>query len=441
MKKNRKTIIIISMGILLSLAKLVSLISKIFMNRRLGLEAMSIFSLCNSLIVLILTLSSFSLQTTISSLISRSPQKKAKIFISSAFIAIIISILLIILLLLINEKIAIHFLHNKDTLPCIRAITLLIPLHSFSAIIKGYYIGLNKMTLASSSTLFEEIGRLLFIVIFTSIFASLPSYSLASIGVYSLCVGELFQGFSMLILGKENYIKRVPKVINEFFNKANYELKEIFTTSLSLTSAKLIGSITYFFEAIIFTTLLSKNGYSTSFITIQYGLFSSYVLPLLMIPSFFSTSVSTYLLPKINMKIRQKKEDEAKRMIKKVILISLIVGAFFSLIFFLFPKEISFFLFKESKGAPLVKVFSLPFILYYIESPLICCMQAYKKTNKALISTCVSSSFRIIFLLIFTNSLKVYSLGIATISSIYIDVILNLFFLKDILFFNDKKII
>ena len=79
MNKKNQFIIMLQVILIGGLAKMMSLLTKIIMTRELGLEAMSLFSLVNPLILLLLTLSSLSLQNAIGSLISKNPEKKIHI--------------------------------------------------------------------------------------------------------------------------------------------------------------------------------------------------------------------------------------------------------------------------------------------------------------------------------------------------------------------------
>ena len=70
--------------------------------------------------------------------------------------------------------------------------------------------------------------------------------------------------------------------------------------SIPSTASRLIGSFGYFLEPIILTNALTYVGYSSKFIVTEYGVISGFVMPLLLLPSFFTMAISQALLPVIS---------------------------------------------------------------------------------------------------------------------------------------------
>ena len=52
-----------------------------------------------------------------------------------------------------------------------------------------------------------------------------------------------------------------------------------------------------FFEPIILTYFLIKSGFSNQYILNEYGILNGYVMPLILLPSFFTGAISQALLP------------------------------------------------------------------------------------------------------------------------------------------------
>ena len=73
MKKKNQTFYLLSVILLGLRAKLISLLSKIIMNRELGVQAMGLFSLINPFLILLISLSNLSLPNAIATLISKYP--------------------------------------------------------------------------------------------------------------------------------------------------------------------------------------------------------------------------------------------------------------------------------------------------------------------------------------------------------------------------------
>lgn len=417
-------------------AKGMSLITKIIMTREVGLESISIFSLVNPLILLLLTLSSLSLPNAIGSIISKKPEKRKQILITALIICSIISISLMILLLFFSNFIASNLLHNSDTIPCILASIFVIPLTSFSSIIKGYFLGIGEIKLTSFSQIFEECGRFLFLIIILFFFPNLDYGLRASICVFSLCVGEVFQIIYLLLFYKNFKLKKISNIFQKI-TKNDLYFTDILKISLPLTLSRLIGSLTYFIEPIIFTSLMLKNNVTIEETTIIYGTLNQYVMPLLLMPGFISVSLSNLLIPNMGRYIRNNNIKKAKNYFYKICLSCLIIGTFISLVYFIFSEQIVSIVYGSNIGSDLVKQLSFCFIIYYIETPIITCMSIFNLSFDSFKSTLISSICRIIIMVLLIEKYQIYGLAFATIVSTYIDVLLNIIFL--IRFFFRKK--
>lgn len=409
-------------------AKCLSLVSKIIMTRELGIEAMSLFALVNPLILLLLTLSSLSLQSAISSVISKKPLYRKKILKNALKITIIVSILLMIVLSIFSYFISTKLLKNIDTFPSIIASIFVIPLTSISSIIKGYFIGIDEIKLTSVSQIFEEMGRLFFIIILLTISNRYSPQVKASIAVFSLCIGEIFQILYMSLFYKNTTINKIHNFFKIKIENNNYT-KEILKISLPMTLAKLIGSFTYFLEPIIFINIMSKNNFTNEIITLEYGILNSYALPLLLMPGFISITLSNILIPNLGRSIQEKNKNSAIKNIMKISLLCFIIGFFISLTFSLFSNQITTLIYGKAYGEKILKNYSMFFIIYYLETPLITSLNLFSLASKALLSTIISSIIRLILSMVLINFYYLDGLIIAIIISTYINVILNLFFL------------
>ena len=437
MKKKNQTFYLLEVLILGLRAKFISLLSKILMNRELGVEAMGLFSLVNPLVILLISLSNLSLPNAIATLISKNPKKDKVILISAFSIFVVLSLSLMTITLFLENFISTTILKNKDVIYCIRASLIMIPLTSLSAIIKGYYLGKGEISLTSSSQTYEEAGRLLFIMIIIFLYKDVSTPIKASYAIYSLAFGEIFQISYMVLFSSTNKRNIIPEFKRNYV-LSKHEIKPLLNISIPLTFSRIVGSITYFFEPIIFTSVMLKNNCSITQITIDYGILSSYVMPLLLMPSFISVSLSNYLIPNMGKLISKKKDKEALNLFSKISIICLFIGFLISIFFFVFSPYLLDFLYGDTSGNTLIKTLCFPFIIYYIETPIIALLNIYELSKKSFISTVISSIFRIILLFPFVNKFGVIGISFATLISVVIDISLNIFFL--IFFFKRNNI-
>lgn len=417
------------------------MIARILMTRAIGLEGMSIYTLANPAMVLIITLAQLGLPTAIATLISKNKEKSKKIFISGLIISFVISVILMVVIIFLAPFLSTNILKNNDVKMTIYGLALLVPLVSLSSLLKGYFIGHNLVKMTARSSIAEEAARIVFIVIFLHQFTKIsPSYG-AFGAIIGVCVGEIFQSIYLLFESNLKLYKHAYELLSLKDIKPLEEIPEVLSLSIPITLSRLIGSLTYFLEPIIITNLMLKSGYSSSFITTEYGIYSGYAMPVLLLPGFFSLAFSNYMLPILSRYIGNNDFKLAKKHFLKIICLCLSVGFLVAVIFYSNSENISYILYKTTQGSQYIKKLAFPFILYYLESPINTAMHALGLTKQAFYTTTTSCIARILILLIFTPKYGIDAISISTLIEITIIIVLNGFYIFKTLFKNDIKAI
>ena len=121
-------------------------------------------------------------------------------------------------------------------------------------------------------------------------------------------------------------------------------MHDVLSIGIPSTGSRLIGTISSFLEPITLTYGLTLVGYSSKFITLEYGIINGYVLPLILLPSFFSYAISNALLPVVSNSFANNNITYAKSKIKQAIFFSLLIGLPVTLIFIFIPHTVISFL-------------------------------------------------------------------------------------------------
>lgn len=406
--------------------KIFSSIAKIIMARKIGSEAMGIYMLVVPIYVFFINIIQLSLPTTIATKIASNPKNTSKIMITSSAIALVINILFMGIIIALAPFIANNILKNPDTKLSIISLSLLVPLISLGGLIKGYYTGIGKVEITAYSQISEEIARIIFVILFSYFFINKGNEYLAYGAFLSICAGEVFS-LTHMILSLPN-IKNKPRLLFKGLQKKdNYITKDILDVSLPLTGGKLISVIAYTLEPIIMTNLMLNLGFDNAYITNEYGIISGYAFPLLLLPGFFANAFGRVILHPLTTMVSKKDNKGARKLLINMTLSSLIIGLFFSIIMFFFSKELMIILYKNSIGSEYVKLFAFPFILYYIEAPLISAMTAFNKTKRIMLFDTISSLSRVLLLIILIPKINMMAVPVATVVSTSILVILMIF--------------
>lgn len=242
----------------------------------------------------------------------------------------------------------------------------------------------------------EDVIRLLVIIFFLPIV--IPKG--IEYTIFFLILSSILSELSSIII----FIICAPKQLDfkkNIIPKKN-NIKNILNISLPATGSKLIGNIGYFLEPIILTFVLIKIGYNSDFIINEYGIINGYVMPLILLPSFFTMAISQALIPVISKSYSNKNIHYTQTKIKQAIKLSLLIGIPATLIFTFIPNIPLKLIYNTNVGISYIKVLAPICILHYIQSPITSSLQAIGKANVAMKGTLYGMIIRTSILFIFS---------------------------------------
>lgn len=423
MKKNK---FIVSTFILLVggfITKILSLFIKIIMTRIIKTDGIMLYTLTIPTYNLFVTLTTIGNPNVVSKLVSERKYKNKNILLSSFMLSFIFSIILLFILILFSKKISI-LLHNEDLYLPILFISFSLPFISISSSIRGYFFGKQNMFPHVISNFIEQISRIIIFILFLPLIKNVENKVILIILTNTIC--EIISIIVLLLF--------LPKKvnINELNLKINKEItKEILSISIPTTFSRLIGTISTFLEPIILTNLLIHNGIDKKFIQYQYGLINGYVIPLLLLPSFFSLAISQSIIPVISKNYSIKNISYIRKKIKEVNLLSFLIGFIYVSIIYINPKYFFNLIYNTSEGYNYFYLLGLPFILLYIQGPNISILQALNKTKQASVHTLIGILLKFLTLIILSFlNMHIYSLIISIIINIIYVTVSNYILIK-----------
>lgn len=392
-EKFINSVIILLIGGLLT--KLLGMFIKIMMSRLIGTEGLGLYMMVLPTFSLFIGIGQFGLPTALSKLVAEKRKNNIKLFFSILPISLFINLLLIITIIVIAPVLANNLLHDPRCYLPILAIAVVIPFTSLSSICRSYFFGKEKMVPHVVSNLLEDIVRLTLMIIGIPFF--LPK-GLEYAVCYIILSNVISEGVSILVL-----FLFLPKKIQlkkeDLIPKKDY-MKESLSIGIPNTTGRLLGSIGYFLEPILLTTTLLALGYSSKFITTEYGILSGYVMPLLLLPSFFTMAISQALLPVVSREYTRGNYTFVRRKIKQAILYSLAIGIPVTIFFIIFPELPLKLIYHTNEGISYMRFLAPVCLFQYIQSPLSSCLDAMGRSRDAMVATSIGVIIRSIFLVL-----------------------------------------
>lgn len=377
------------------ITKIIGMAIKIVMTRLLGTSGIGMYMLVSPTFMLLISLASLGLPVSVSKLVSEDKRNNKNIVFLCFPITVVINILILVFLVFFSSFISNNLLHEPRIRYGIMCIGFVLPFISISSILRGYFFGKQKMIPHVVSNVTEDLVRLIIIFFGVPFFLKKGiEYAIAFI-VLSNIFSELSSIFVLFFFLPRNFkVKRSDLV----FDKGN--IKDILGICLPTTGSRLIGNIGYFFEPIIMTFFLLRSGYSNSFIINEYGIINGYVMPLVLLPSFFTLAISQAIIPVISYHYSHGNYDFVRKKIKQGIFFSLLIGIPCTLIFLFIPHIPLKFIYNTSLGIPYIRVMSIVCLLHYIQSPISSSLQAMGCAKDSMMGTLFGVVIRCIILII-----------------------------------------
>lgn len=395
MKKNifLKSVIMLLIGGFIT--KVISMFIKIVLARLIGTEGMGIYMLVSPTFVLLMALAQLGFPVAISKLVAEDNKDNKNLVFSVIPISLILNIIIIVFLFLTAGYISHNLLNEDRCYLAIICIGFVLPFISISSILRGYFFGKQKMLPHVISNVTEDFVRLMALIIGIPIFLKIGlEYAVAFI-VLTNVISELTSIFVLFFFVPKNF-----KITKKDLKPNKNNIKNVFAIGIPTTMSRIIGSVGAFLEPIILTYGLLKSGYSNNYIINEYGIINGYVMPLILLPSFFTGAISQALIPNISKAHSKKNYKYVWNKIKLAIFISLLIGIPATIIFEIIPNIPMKLIYNTTVGIDYIKVLALIALFHYIQAPLTASLQAMGKAKEAMRGTLIGTVIRTLTLFI-----------------------------------------
>lgn len=412
-----KSTLILMIGSLFT--KLLGFIIRIIFTRIIGEDGINLYAIIMPTYSLLIAITQLGLPYAVSAVMARGNTRGINIFSSIIPIAILFNIITITFVLLFAPFLANTLLQNPDAYYPIISICFVMPFTTISGIIKGYYFGKQNMLPNAISNIFEQLTRLVFLVIVIP-FLLTKSTILAVSGYVAISgISELVQIIVYLFFAPKNIKIKLSDMKITFGT-----IKDVFRISIPCVSGRLIGNICYFLEPIVLTNILIFVGYSNNYILTEYGIYNAYVIPILTMPSFFTMALNTTLIPEVSK--HQFDHAFVKKRLLQSLGISFLIGFIFCIFIYFKGNFLLAIIYDTKEGIDYLKLLAIFFPLFYLEGPLVSALQGLNYSKATMQITFIGCFIKLLAMAIISLfGVGIYGLIISEIVNIVIVIYLN----------------
>ena len=419
----KSTIILIIGGIF---TKLFSFIIRIYFTRAIGEDGINIYSIILPTYSLLITICQLGFPVAISNVIAKGEKSGKKVMFSIIPLALIINLVLILAVCFAAKFLSHNLLHEPRAFLPLVCLSFVLPFISLASIIRGYFFGKQQMLPHTMSNILEQFFKF-FIVI--AVLPKIIQYgTVIAVSGYILIsiVSETISIIIFLLFLSKNF-----SIKKEDIKPDVGTIKEVLAISLPNVSSRIIGNIGYFLEPIILTFVMMLVGYSSEYVIREYAIYNTYVIGVLIVPTFLIAALGTALIPELAKQTNDKKR--MKHIYHQALRYSFIFGLLANAFLFFFSETILELIYGTTVGTTYLKVLSCFFIFYYLEAPMASALQALGHAKHALQTTTVGIIIKLASMTILSLfRIGIYSLIFAEVLFILVVILLNHFKLKKI---------
>ncbi|MBT2688053.1 stage V sporulation protein B [Bacillus sp. ISL-47] len=397
------TMILLAAGLV---TRVLGFINRIVIARSIGEEGVGLYMMAFPTMILVVTITQLGLPVAISKNVAEAEArgdtaKIKKILVVSLATTISLSIIftpaLILLAPLLSETL---FTDNRTHLP-LMAIAPIVPIIAISSVIRGYFQGRQNMKPAAYSQVIEQIVRISLIAMMTKAFLPYGIEYAAAGAMLAAVIGELASLIYLLTTFKLKKKFRVRKQFFKYVQSGKGTFNELMTVALPTTGSRMIGSVAWFFEPIVVSYSLAIAGVATVAATKQYGALTGFAMPLLMLPSFITYSLSTSLVPAISEANSKKDMHLIEYRLQQALRFAFVTGGLAVVVLYVLSAQLMEVMYGSPSGSHFIKLMAPFFLFYYYQGPLQATLQALNLARAAMINSLIGAIVKtaVIFLL------------------------------------------
>ena len=393
------------------LSRVIGFFYRIYLSRLFGEEGMGIYQLLSPVLALSFSLCAAGIQTAISKYVAASVAKgnrkdSYRYLFTVLFLSLLLSVPCMLLLLMFSDFVAVHFLLEARTASMLRIIALSIPAGAVHSCINGYYYGIKKTMLPSSTQLIEQFMR--FFCVLAADFLARRSHTVPHINaaVAGLVVGECAAMLISLLAIYFRFYREEAGAGKSSLPCPNaggfgisrfHAVKDLLVLAFPLTVSRIVVNLLQSVEAVAIPSRLCRYGYDSVTALSVYGVLTGMALPLLFFPNALTGSMSLLLLPMVSEADARGNTDAVKNTTLKTIYSCLLLGAACTLFFFLSGPFLGRFLFHSELAGRYIRSLSLLCPFLYLCTTLSGILHGLGKAVSVFFVNVFSLSLRLLF--------------------------------------------
>ena len=342
-----------------------------YISKKIGAEALGLYTLLGSVYSFALTLALSGINLTVTRLVSDALGEKNDMKVRTSMkkciaYSLFFGTLSASLLLCLAEPLSIYALKDARVIKPLRLCAATLPLISLSACFNGYFTAVRRVYKNAVAQISEQLARILFCVVLLNTFFGRDMESCCIALVLGGALSEMLSfAISLLFFTFEKQRKiPLPRAkINE-----RQITKKMLSISLPLALSTYFRSALLTIEHILIPIGIQKSGANRTQSLVAYGTLQSMVMPLVLFPSAIIHSFSGLLVPELAELKIQNNKTEIKYVAGRVCHIALAFAIGVSGVMIYFSNELGIEIYGSAEAGRYIRLVAHIIPIMYLDT-------------------------------------------------------------------------
>lgn len=420
-----------------AISKVLGAVYRIPLARLLGSEGMGLYQMAYPIYTTILALATAGVPVAISVLVSKKETQgfsgdSKRIFRVSLVMLFIFGIILSLLIMQMAHFIAESILDAPRVYYPILAVAPAIFFAGLMSVFRGYFQGQQWMIPTAVSQVIEQLFRVAAVLIAAFLLFPRGLEYAAAGATFGAVVGGIV-GLIVLIIFYWRYQKERKQEQGACSPTKSLDLaKEVVRLAIPVSFGAVVLPLVQMLDAVIVPRRLAAIGYTTSHATALYGQLAGMAAVLISLPTIFTISIATSLVPAVSEALAKKDFPELNSRINYGLRAGMIISLPCAAGLYVLAVQICALLYKAPEAGLPLQILAFSTIVLAAFQLSSAGLQGIGRPEIAMRSLIITGCFKVLFNYSLTSvpALNIQGAALGTVMAFAIGSSLNLYFLK-----------
>ncbi|NLE24230.1 MAG: polysaccharide biosynthesis protein [Clostridiaceae bacterium] len=382
------------------IVKAIGFAYRVFIANSIGTEGLGLYQLMTPIYSLLVLVLSAGISVAVSRFVAEESAKGLrhagnKIVSISSGLVLGAGIIICGILLLNLDTLVLGTTGDIRTKDSLFWILILVPPIAAASAYKGYFYGRQEMLPNSIGQVFEQIVKLVFVLIFYGSFKGKGIDSMCLLAVLAMLVGECANVLVVYIAFLFTKSKSDRNYRNEG-EKTFTAVKKICRASMPISANRLVLSTIGTVESLLIPQRLMHYGLNFQESLKAFGRLTGMASPLVFFPSMLPMALATALVPAIANAVAARKYNVANRQIAQSIKLTIIMGLVFTSFFASCSQELAELVYPGQNVGGILHLLAYTGVFLYLQHTMLGILNGLAKERSMLINTLAGSIVRLV---------------------------------------------